>query len=664
MTETLEYFIQSSAILAIFYLIYFLFLRNERYFVEIRVYLILSLILAAVLPFVKIPYTVLVQSSEVIMPSFDFTPTTTGISEMDKKQVDLVQILLLIYVVVALAMLFRSCLKIWQIFNLIKGKQAIDVDNCKVFLMDNKIPAFSFFGYIIINKEEYHNDTNNNIFIHEKVHAMQKHWIDLLLIELMSIVFWFNPFVWLFQIAIKQTHELLADDGVIARGFGIGQYQAILINQLMGAEVVGLANNFNYSLNKKRMIMMSKEKGPKIRRYKLLLMIPAIAFILAFNMQTIEVIAQNNEVIETAKKDEVKISGVILSQDDNPIPGAAIILEGATVGTVSDVKGKFEFLVAKDANVNISFVGLETRTMAVEDFILNGKETENGYFLIIKLKEAKGMNVKAITPDGKSMKLRAQYLEIGEKPSPKRSYSSNDDEIVFVIVENMPEFPGGQDGLKKYIKESIVYPKVAKENGIKGRVFVTFVVNKDGNVVKTRVVRGVDPSLDKEALRVIKEMPKWEPGMQRGKKVNVSYTVPINFGIEDSKSDHKEIEVMSSSAKSEMTKPRKLKNSDVFVIVEDMPEFPGGQLALKEYIEEKVNALPTKYHINKRCFVTFVVNKRGKITNARVVRGTGNKEVDAMALKITKRQPQWKPGMQRGKKVKVSYTIPINFKME
>jgi protein TonB len=103
---------------------------------------------------------------------------------------------------------------------------------------------------------------------------------------------------------------------------------------------------------------------------------------------------------------------------------------------------------------------------------------------------------------------------------------------VFFIVEDMPEFPGGELALRQYIANAIKYPVIAQENGIQGRVYVTFVVNTDGSVSDARIARGVDPSLDKEALRVVNQLPKWKPGMQRGKPVRVSYTVPINFVLQ------------------------------------------------------------------------------------------------------------------------------------
>jgi len=107
-----------------------------------------------------------------------------------------------------------------------------------------------------------------------------------------------------------------------------------------------------------------------------------------------------------------------------------------------------------------------------------------------------------------------------------------DEAQVFVIVEDMPEFPGGQLELQKWIAKSVKYPVIAQENGITGKVFIQFVINKGGKVENVKIMRGVDPSLDKEAIRVINKMPKWKPGKQRGKAVKVSYTVPINFQLQ------------------------------------------------------------------------------------------------------------------------------------
>lgn len=106
------------------------------------------------------------------------------------------------------------------------------------------------------------------------------------------------------------------------------------------------------------------------------------------------------------------------------------------------------------------------------------------------------------------------------------------EEQVFVVVEEMPEFPGGEKALRTYLATSVKYPTIAQENGIQGKVFVNFVVNKDGSVSNVKIARGVDPSIDAEALRVVSSLPRWKPGKQRGAPVRVSYTVPISFKLE------------------------------------------------------------------------------------------------------------------------------------
>lgn len=124
-----------------------------------------------------------------------------------------------------------------------------------------------------------------------------------------------------------------------------------------------------------------------------------------------------------------------------------------------------------------------------------------------------------------------QAVEIAYVP-PTVEEEEVEEQEIFEVVEKMPEFPGGQAALMQYLSKNIKYPTIAQENGTQGRVTVQFVVNADGSIVDAKVIRGVDPYLDKEALRVINSMPKWKPGMQRGKAVRVKYTVPVMFRLQ------------------------------------------------------------------------------------------------------------------------------------
>ena len=137
--------------------------------------------------------------------------------------------------------------------------------------------------------------------------------------------------------------------------------------------------------------------------------------------------------------------------------------------------------------------------------------------------------IGAFTVEGNDETAEVKHVEekIAE-PEPVKEEETK----VFDVVEQMPSFPGGPSALMQYLNSNIKYPVIAEENGVQGRVVCTFVVEKDGSITDVRVVKSVDPSLDKEAMRVVKGMPKWIPGKQNGSAVRVKYTVPVTFRLQ------------------------------------------------------------------------------------------------------------------------------------
>jgi len=281
---------------------------------------------------------------------------------------------------------------------------------------------------------------------------------------------------------------------------------------------------------------------------------------------------------------------------------------------------------------------------------------------------------------------------------------------VYMIVEEMPEFPGGEKALREFIANSVRYPVVAQENGIQGRVYVSFTVDKTGTVTDAQVVRGVDPSLDQEALRVVNGLPKWVPGKQRGEAVDVRYTVPIQFALDGGPGAEGTITVRESENKLYMTgsvqliekmapyfnsaqidkgigtiiidkpgtspkegvvvvgyagKQEPNPEEAVFFIVEEMPEFPGGEDAMKRHIATTIKypVEAQKKGTQGKVYVTFVVAKDGSVKDVRIARGA-DPLLDEEAMRVVKSLPQWTPGKQRGKAVNVSYTVPIEFKLQ
>lgn len=215
--------------------------------------------------------------------------------------------------------------------------------------------------------------------------------------------------------------------------------------------------------------------------------------------------------------------------------------------------------------------------------------------------------------------------------------------VIFDVVEQMPQYPGGESALLKFISANIKYPVIAQENGTQGTVVVKLVVNTLGEVENAKVIRSVSPECDNEALRVVCLTKNWIPGKQNGKLVNVHYTIPIQFKLIDS------------------SKPEK---SKVYEVIEQMPEFPGGERALMDFIGSnlKYPLEAQKSGIQGTVLIRFVISKTGKVTKVEVLRSVFS-ALDDEAVRVVKLLPDWIPGEQKGQKVNVYFTLPIKFKL-
>ena len=221
------------------------------------------------------------------------------------------------------------------------------------------------------------------------------------------------------------------------------------------------------------------------------------------------------------------------------------------------------------------------------------------------------------------------------------------DNPIFEVVEHMPEFPGGgMPVLMEYLSKNIKYPEAAMKKGTQGRVTVQFVVEKDGSIANARVLRGIDPELDKEAVRVISAMPKWKPGTQKGEAVRVKYTVPVMFRLTENNTQVKYAPIESKIdemvvvgyAPEGTTVPEE---GTVFEVVEQMPEYPGGMSAMMEFIGKNIKypVAAQKAKIQGRVVIQFIVDKEGNIICPRVIRGA-DPLLDAEAIRLTTIMPK------------------------
>ena len=482
MTSFINYLIESGISLSLFALVYFLFLRKETFFNVNRWFLLVSVVFSAVLPLLHIPFyapqpTMLAEVT--VTPYVNLLSTVTiygaDITQGAERFVLSYSILGYIYLAGVIFLSIKLLIQLGMILRLVVSNEVIAEGKTKLVFLDRELSPFSFLNYIFVSRNFRETKGWEKMIEHEQQHIRQGHTVDVLVLEVIAIVQWFNPFFWMFRRALRENHEFLADQAVIAHGTAPSWYKQILINQYVGDQIV-IANNFNYSLIKTRIKMMSKIKSRKITYAKILLgVLLAGSLTASFAFEP-----KNMESLPQTPKSQAK----------------TIIVDGKSVQLSGDAAGieKLLKVIAESDN-----------------FDLKANKTSGEVTLVPKTNP-----VNEIVAVGYGLKGATE---------------KNEDEV-FAEVDEMPEYPGGSMGLRQFIAQSVKYPVEAQKKGTQGKVYVNFIVEKDGSVGMAKIARGVSPELDAEALRVVKLLNNWVPGKQKGKPVRVSYTVPINFALQ------------------------------------------------------------------------------------------------------------------------------------
>jgi TonB family protein len=246
---------------------------------------------------------------------------------------------------------------------------------------------------------------------------------------------------------------------------------------------------------------------------------------------------------------------------------------------------------------------------------------------------------------------------VAPPPPPPPPPTVSEEEVPFVVVEEMPMFPGGDSALLSFITMNTKYPEVAKANGIQGRVIIRFCVTKVGGVDRISVLKGVDPELDAESVRVVGSLPAFKPGKQGGKAVPVWYMVPISFALSGTK----------PSTVTSPPPPAEVSSTDkVYTEVDELPVFKGGDANLLKYIAEntKYPEEAKKNKITGKVIVKLVVEKDCSVSNVGILESV-NALLDAEAVRVVSTLPKFEtPGKKAGESVRVNYMIPITFTLK
>ena len=607
MTPEFAYLLKVNVAFVLFYAFYRLFFYKDTFFKLRRAILLAFFGLALFYPLLNIQDWVRQQEpiADVIYMYSAMLPEATAKADA-AASVDwygwLLGSLGFIYWGIVAFLCGRFLVQLSSILWLAHTSERVVIHETPVYALRKAAGPFSFFRMVFLHPESHSDKETDEILTHECTHVSQWHSIDVILSEMMCMACWFNPFVWLLKREVRHNLEYLADNTVIQSGYDSKSYQYHLLGLAHHQSVTTLYNSFNVLHLKNRIMMMNKKRSPGIVRTKYLIFIPLVGILML--LSNIEAVARltvrlaNEATVSNAM---VTATGILVDETGQPLIGASVVVKGGKERTITDRKGAFSLEVPANAILRCSYQGRESQEVLAADMTNNT-----------------------------NLSLSSKSREMNEQ--------------VFTVVEKMPSFPGGDAELLKYIATNIKYPKESQDNGEQGRVICSFIVGRDGSVNNPEVLRGVTPLLNEEAVRVINTMPRWNPGMQRGKAVAVKYTVPITFRLKSPVEEAKE---------------------ETLTVVDVMPQYPGGDRELLKFIAQSIK-YPTDAQeagVQGRVICSFVVDKKGNIVEPKIIRGI-DPSLDAEALRVIGMMPRWTPGRQDGKAVRVLYTVPITFRLQ
>ena len=526
MMEFLIYDLKVAALVAVFYMFYRLLLSRETFHTVNRVVLLLTAVASFLLPLCVITIHQTVEVPMVEGTVSAGRPVATLADEPDMPWWQRAALgLFLAGIVAALAHQLWSLAQVVRIIR--RSERHPQADGTVVCVTDSDLSPFSWLRYIVLSRNDYDN-LNLAVMAHERGHIRRHHTLDLLLVDTLTALQWFNPAMWMLRQDLRAIHEYEADAAVLSHGINMRQYQYLLIQKAVSDCGYSVVNGISHSTLKNRITMMLHKKSSRASLLKLLALLPIVGTTLALQAETV-----NDYVYQQPPKKIVKKG----SQD------ATIVLNGQTIEVRADEnvasagQGLKPIVVGSPNTATDPLVVIDGQVATAEQMkALDPKAIDN--VSVVKDEETKviyAQHFNADTSNGIIFINTKEYVERGGKGvvavSVKVPAKSTEEQEPFDMVEQMPEFPGGVQALMQFLYENIRYPEAALTAGKQGRVVVQFVVEADGTVSSAKVVRSISEDLDAEALRVVNAMPRWTPGKHKGKAVRVKYTLPVSFRL-------------------------------------------------------------------------------------------------------------------------------------
>lgn len=563
-----DFLIKSTITLFVLLAVYYLFLEKEKMHVFNRFYLLFSLVFSMVLPFITIEVI-----QEIAQPIIN--PGNIQISQGSALVLEETNYLAIglwsLYAAVTLVLAVRFISNIIKISSKMKSCSPIDYKKAKLILVSEKTLPHTFLNSIFINETDYNNrKIEAELYTHELTHVSQKHTLDILFIEILKTVFWFNPIFIFYKKAIQLNHEFLADEKVVTSYNNVPFYQSLLLSKANVNQPFYLASNLNYLITKKRLLMMTKTTSKTQALLKKAILMPIVATLL-FLLCT-KVVAQENTATVTA--DKPKKEQTDDERKDAYYSGVRVIIHDLTNNTKIDKK--YEDLTLEEKRkcffyVPNAFQKKSPTEKELESFKdskkyaiwVDGKHEPNDHLNNFKPTDIVFFQGSSVSKNARSKKfpqpfqynfythnyfdenLKNSHKKFsGEKvevtlsnnknvrpirtPEKKVAISSHTKPTNSNVVSEItqPYFPGGMNEFYKFVGANYKIPAELKGNG---RVYIKFMVEKDGSLSEFEILRDMGFGTGEEAIRVLKLSPKWIPGKDKDKPVRVQYSLPITL---------------------------------------------------------------------------------------------------------------------------------------
>jgi TonB family protein len=647
MNEIFPYLLKVSIAVALVSLPYFLFLRNDPTLFIKRIYLVAGVILSWVFPLLTVQKPLIATRMDpvfLIDPGLPATaPATIETAASQYPNISPDFVLGFIYLAGILVFLSINLISL----SLLRKKREKPTGTKNIFLTNSE-KVFTIYPNIFLPKKYTQPDEVNSILIHERAHIRQLHIADLLISEISLALTWFNPFSWLISRMIKENHEHLADRYVLKQGVNQAHYKALLLNHALGGEVFRLGHRLNHSLTKKRFNMMKKMKTPKSGITKYIFIVPAILACTLIATATTQL--------------SKKISGTVyLENRATPAKGAAVIIAGTTMGTVTGPDGNFTLETEGNPDIAISFVGYKTVLKPASEI------AEKSVILI--------PTTYTINYDDteKTERKREVIFKKGESGDKNRKVIITDEDIE--RTEKDVEWFESAGSIENEIIRKIEVFK--KDDGSPPMVFIngkrvdpadsSYIVEID-HLEKIKKAEGMHTGENAHLYKSSKHVSTIEqedhnssekPGMR---EVIIETEIEIDDSGENRENGVVEKVFIKKKLREESPENSFISGGETFRAVERLPSFPGGKTALRDFIYNNLT-YPKKAQKSQTAgevMVGFTVDPEGKLTDIHVSQSTSDLFKDA-ALQVIKKMPAWEPALQQGEPVRAKVIVPVRF---